>query len=418
MKKLTIKGGQSLYGTIKVSGSKNASLPIMMSSLLSTKDCNFKNIPKLDDVKSMIILLKNLGVKISNNSSELTLNASNINKFRADYELVRKMRASILVLGPLLARFGKAIVSMPGGCAIGNRPINLHLFAMEKLGAKILIKNGYVYAEARKGLIGNKISLPSISVGATENILLAATLAKGKTIIENAAIEPEVQDLCNCLNKMGAKIKGIGTRNLIINGVKILGEVKHSIIPDRIEAGTFIIASLITKGTLKIINAQPTHLKYPIKVLLKMGAKISILNDVIKVNGKSSVLKPLNIKTSPYPGFPTDLQAQFMSLLATIKGNSSIQENIFENRFMHVGELNRLGASIYVKKDKSFIKGVKKLVGAQVMASDLRASVSLVLAGLVSKGETRISRIYHLDRGYEKIENKLNLCGANIKRIK
>ena len=417
MKQLIIKNGQPLTGEINVSGSKNAALPIMAASLLSNKNCLLTNIPDLIDIKSMSKLLESLGVSVDKKKSSILINALKLNSYRADYNLVRKMRASILVLGPLLARFQKAIVSLPGGCAIGTRPIDLHLFGMKKLGAKISIKSGNVIAEAPKGLFGNYIKLPSVSVGATENILLASTLSKGQTTIINAAREPEVQDLCYFLNKMGANIKGIGTNCLKIQGVKILGNVTHSVIPDRIEAGTFILSALITKGRLKINNATASHLTTPINILKKMGASITLKKSYILVDGKKSILKPAHIKTGPYPGFPTDLQAQFMSLLATIKGNSSIQENVFENRFMHVSELNRLGAIIKVKKDKSIIKGVKKLIGAPVMASDLRASVSLILAGLIAEGETKINRIYHLDRGYEKIENKLNPCGANIKRI-
>ena len=418
MEKLLIKKSSRLNGKIIVNGSKNSALPIMAASLLSNQDCILKNVPNLIDIHTMISLLKKLGVSCKIKDKKITLNASNIKNFKADYELVSKMRASILVLGPLLARTGRAVVSLPGGCAIGTRPINIHLFGMEKLGAKILIKNGYVYAEAKNGLKGNNIVLPSISVGATENILLATTLSKGISIIENAATEPEVQDLCKFLNNMGSIIKGIGTRRLIIKGKTKLKSVEHSIIPDRIVAGTFIIAALITKGNLIIENIITKHLDTPLRILKKMGANIKTNKNSIIVKGEKTKLKSINIKTNPYPSFPTDLQAQFMSLFTTIKGTSTIQENIFENRFMHVSELNRLGAKISVKKDKATIIGVKKLVGASVMASDLRASVSLILAGLVAEGETRVNRIYHLDRGYEKIENKLNPCGAIIKRIK
>ena len=416
--KLLVKKSKPLNGYINIDGSKNSALPIMAASLLTSKNCLLKNIPDLADINTMLILLKSLGVDYSYSSDHLLLKGSKKLKNFANYELVRKMRASILVLGPLLARTGSAKVSLPGGCAIGTRPIDLHLYALQKLGANIKIKNGYVYAEAKQGLKGNKIKFLTVSVGATENAVLASVIAKGKTIIENAAREPEVQDLCNFLNVMGAKISNIGKKTIIIEGVKNLKSVEYKIIPDRIVAGTFLIAGLITRGKLKIDNIIPDHLKYPIKILKKMGAKIQIGKNYILLKKSSVNLKPIKIKTSPYPGFPTDLQAQFMTLLTIVRGKSHIQENIFENRFMHVSELNRLGANIKVKKDKSIIEGVKKLIGANVMASDLRASVSLILAGLVAEGKTVISRIYHLDRGYEKIEDKLNSCGSNIKRYK
>ena len=416
--KLLVKKSKPLNGYINIGGSKNSALPIMAASLLTSKKCLLKNIPDLADINTMLILLKSLGVDYSYSSDHLLLKGSKKLKNFANYELVRKMRASILVLGPLLARTGSAKVSLPGGCAIGTRPIDLHLYALQKLGANIKIKNGYVYAEAKQGLKGNKIKFLTVSVGATENAVLASVIAKGKTIIENAAREPEVQDLCNFLNVMGAKISNIGKKTIIIEGVKNLKSVEYKIIPDRIVAGTFLIAGLITRGKLKIDNIIPDHLKYPIKILKKMGAKIQIGKNYILLKKSSVNLKPIKIKTSPYPGFPTDLQAQFMTLLTIVRGKSHIQENIFENRFMHVSELNRLGANIKVKKDKSIIEGVKKLIGANVMASDLRASVSLILAGLVAEGKTVISRIYHLDRGYEKIEDKLNSCGSNIKRYK
>mgnify|MGYP001196228349 CR=1 FL=1 len=416
--KLLVKKSKPLNGYINIGGSKNSALPIMAASLLTSKKFLLKNIPDLADINTMLILLKSLGVDYSYSSDHLLLKGSKKLKNFANYELVRKMRASILVLGPLLARTGSAKVSLPGGCAIGTRPIDLHLYALQKLGANIKIKNGYVYAEAKQGLKGNKIKFLTVSVGATENAVLASVIAKGKTIIENAAREPEVQDLCNFLNLMGAKISNIGKKTIIIEGVKNLKSVEYKIIPDRIVAGTFLIAGLITRGKLKIDNIIPDHLKYPIKILKKMGAKIKIGKNYILLKKSSVNLKPIKIKTSPYPGFPTDLQAQFMTLLTIVRGKSHIQENIFENRFMHVSELNRLGANIKVKKDKSIIEGVKKLIGANVMASDLRASVSLILAGLVAEGKTVISRIYHLDRGYEKIEKKLSKCGAQIKRLK
>ena len=418
MEKLIIKKSNALQGSIVISGSKNAALPIMAASLLSKKQCSFYNIPNLADVSTMVTLLSNLGVVCKKVSNGVILNANKLNNFRADYDLVRKMRASILVLGPLISRKGKAVISLPGGCAIGNRPIDLHLFGLKKMGAKINIKDGYIFAEAKDKLKGSHIILPSISVGATENIILAASLAKGKTIIENAAVEPEIEDLCLCLNSMGAKITGIGKNKIIIQGVNELKDVVYSIIPDRIVAGTFLISALITQGSLTLKKVNPKHLKCPISILKKIGAKIKINIDSIYIDAKNGKLKPIDIVTEPYPGFPTDLQAQFMSLLSLVKGNSTIQEKIFENRFMHVSELNRLGASIIVKKDKAMIKGVHNLIGAPVMASDLRASVSLLLAGMAAEGETTINRIYHLDRGYERIENSLNRRGANIKRVK
>ena len=417
MKKLLIKKSLPLRGSIEVSGSKNSALPIMAASLLLNDKCHLKNIPNLADVNSMINLLESLGAKIDKKKSCITINCSNLKSHKAEYNLVKKMRASILVLGPLLSRTQNAIVSLPGGCAIGTRPINYHLYGLKKLGAKISIKDGYVIAKAPNGLQGNTIVLPRISVGATENLILSAILAKGKTVIKNAAQEPEVQDLCNFLNIMGADIKGIGKKNITINGVKKLKSVKYSIIPDRIEAGTFMVGALITKGKLRINNIITEHLQTPLKILKKMGAKIKIQKNYIIVDGKNSNLVPSKIQTKPYPGFPTDLQAQFMCLFSLIKGKSYIEEKVFENRFMHVSELNRLGAKIIVKNEYCKIEGVEKLIGAEIMASDLRASVSLVLAGLVANGETKIDRIYHLDRGYEKIENKLNPCGANIKRI-
>ena len=417
MDKLKIIGNKKLSGSIKVSGAKNSALPVMVASLLSNEGLYIKNLPELADITTMKLLLKNFGLKIKQSDSSIFIDSSKIKNCIADYDLVRKMRASILVLGPLLARFKKAKISLPGGCSIGTRPIDIHLFGLEKLGVKFLFKNGFVNGVVKGNLTGCKINLPFPSVGATENLMMAATLAKGKTIISNAAKEPEVEDLAKCLNDMGAKITGAGSNSIKIQGVKNLKKTNHEIIPDRIVAGTFLIAGIMLKSefTIDCINAD--HLTMPIKILKKMGANIEIKKNKIKIL-PSSNLKGIKLKTAPYPGFPTDLQAQMMSLMSIAKGDSEIKEEIFENRFMHVSELNRLGAKIKISNDTAYIKGDNKYIGAQVMASDLRASVSLVLAGLCAKGHTIINRVYHLDRGYEKIEETLGLCGPKITRIK
>jgi len=418
MDKLKIYEQKKLKGSIKIPGSKNSSLPILACTLLTDKDLVLNNIPKLVDIETMKKLLKSFGVNIKKHKNDsLILSSKKIHNFFANYDLVRKMRASILVLGPLLARFKKADISLPGGCAIGSRPVNLHLQALEKLGVKFKINNGYINARVEKFLKGNNIIFPSVSVGATTNTILAAVLARGKTTILNAAKEPEIVDLANCLNKMGALIEGMGTSIIKINGVKKLNGTHHSIIPDRIVACTFIIAAVMLNQKFVIKNLCVKHLKNPIKILKKIGANIIVKEDYIKVN-KSNFLNAVKIKTMPYPGFPTDLQAQFMALLSIANGKSFIKETIFENRFMHVPELNRLGADIEINNDTAIINGNRKFVGTQLMASDLRASVSLVLAGLCASGETTINRLYHLDRGYEKIEETLGKCGPKIKRIK
>ncbi|MFM7943681.1 MAG: UDP-N-acetylglucosamine 1-carboxyvinyltransferase [Candidatus Fonsibacter sp.] len=418
MQKLLIKGGKKLSGEVVISGSKNASLPIIISSLLFDDSVHFENVPKVRDIFTLINLIKVLGREVEFNEEKeiLKISNKNKNKYFAPYSIMRTMRAGVLVLAPLLAKFGKARVSLPGGCSIGARPVNLHLEALKKLGAKINVKNGYIDAIAPKGLSGSNIKFPSISVGATESIIIAAVLAKGTTKISNAAIEPEIIDLINFLNKCGADIKYNSKRKIIIKGVKFLYPVRHRIIPDRIEAATYAIAALITNGKLLVKKVNNEHLENIFNLLKKIGANIKIFKDSFVIFRKHQ-LKPFKIITKPYPGFPTDMQAQFMALATQIKGSSVINEEIFENRFLHVSELMRMGADIKIKKQKAVINGIKNLNSAEVMATDLRASVSLVLAALSAKGTTTINRIYHLDRGYSKLEKKLNLCGANIKRV-
>ncbi len=418
MQKLLIKGGKKLSGEVVISGSKNASLPIIISSLLFDDSVHFENVPKVRDIFTLINLIKVLGREVEFNEEKeiLKISNKNKNKYFAPYSIMRTMRAGVLVLAPLLAKFGKARVSLPGGCSIGARPVNLHLEALKKLGAKINVKNGYIDAIAPKGLSGSNIKFTSISVGATESIIIAAVLAKGITKISNAAIEPEIIDLINFLNKCGADIKYNSKRKIIIKGVKFLYPVRHRIIPDRIEAATYGIAALITNGKLLVKKVNNEHLENIFNVLKKIGANIKIFKDSFVIFRKRQ-LKPFKIITKPYPGFPTDMQAQFMALATQIKGSSVINEEIFENRFLHVSELMRMGADIKIKKQKAVINGIKNLNSAEVMATDLRASVSLVLAALSAKGTTTINRIYHLDRGYSKLEKKLNLCGANIKRV-
>ncbi len=417
MDRLLIKGKADLKGSIKIKGSKNSALPIMVSALLSKNTLKLKNLPKLDDIKNMSKLLRSYGAVIKTSKDNLEIKCNNIINRDADYDIVRKMRASILILGPLLARFGKARISLPGGCAIGTRPIDIHLDGLKKLGANFLVENGYVIGQVSKQLHGNNIILPFPSVGATENILMAASIAKGKTIIENAAMEPEISDLAMTLNKMGAKIK-IEKRGVIkINGVKSLTKASHKIMSDRIVAGTFIIAAVMLNKNFLVKEIESSHIEALTSILIKMGAKLKINKNSIQIM-PSKRLNGIKIQTAPYPGFPTDLQAQIMSLMSLANSNSQIKENIFENRFMHVPELNRLGAKIKVKKDIAHIVGNRNFKGAQVMASDLRASVSLVLAALCAEGESVINRIYHLDRGYERIENTLGKLGPSIKREK
>ena len=418
MQKLLIKGGKKLSGEVVISGSKNASLPIIISSLLFNDSVYFENVPKVRDIFTLINLIKVLGREVEFNEEKeiLKISNKNKNKYFAPYSIMRTMRAGVLVLAPLLAKFGKARVSLPGGCSIGARPVNLHLEALKKLGAKINVKNGYIDAIAPKGLSGSNIKFPSISVGATESIIIAAVLAKGITKISNAAIEPEIIDLINFLNKCGADIKYNSKRKIIIKGVKFLYPVRHRIIPDRIEAATYAIAALITNGKLLVKKVNNEHLENIFNVLKKIGANIKIFKDSFVIFRKHQ-LKPFKIITKPYPGFPTDMQAQFMALATQIKGSSVINEEIFENRFLHVSELMRMGAKIDVQGGIAKVQGVSKLKGAPVMATDLRASVSLILAGLAAEGETKVARVYHLDRGYENLVSKLSNVGANIQRI-
>ena len=419
MQKLIIKGKKEISGKISISGSKNATLPILAASILADH-ARIKNIPLVKDIFTMIDLLNFIGLKTrlirKENIIEISNKSKNINTL-APYKLVKTMRAGVLVLGSLLTKYKKAKVSLPGGCAIGTRPVDLHLFALKKLGAKIKIKNGYIYAEAKNGLRGTKIRFPSISVGATENALLAAFKAKGKTILNNCAIEPEIKDLIKFLKKLGANIQLKG-RSILISESKIKNsKIVHQVIFDRIELGTYIIAStLLAKKNLTIDKINPKIIKSEIDVLKKIGVKIIQKKNSIIVK-KGEKLKNVNITTKPYPGFPTDLQAQLMVLLTQVNGVSKIKEDIFENRFMHVPELRRMGAQIEIKGKTAIIKGPTKLTGAEVMATDLRASVSLVLAGLIAENRTIINRIYHLDRGYEYLERKLRYCKAEIKRI-
>jgi len=418
MQKLIIEGKKKLLGSINISGSKNATLPILAAALLTNKAITLKNIPLVQDVFTMIKLLKFIGlnIKISKKLKKLKILSNSELKTVAPYNLLKTMRAGVLVLGPLLAKYGKAKVSLPGGCAIGARPVNLHLFALEKLGAKIKIINGYIYASAKNGLKGNSIKFPSISVGATENAILAAVSAKGKTIISNCAIEPEIQDMIVFLKKMGCNINFIGKRKILIIGTIKFKSTSHEVIFDRIELGTYLIVAALVGKKITFPRIKPKIIETEIKLLKKMGVKMKIGKNKITVF-ESKKINSVIVKTEPYPGFPTDLQAQIMVLMLKASGTSKITENIFENRFMHVSELRRMGAKIFTKKNKAFIQGSTNLSGAEVMATDLRASVSLVLAALAADNRTVINRVYHLDRGYENLERKLKKCKANINRI-
>lgn len=416
MEKLFISGGKPLKGEVKISGAKNSVLPILAASLLSDEDVIIGNVPHLQDVTTTISLLTEMGAILSiDEKMKVSINASTVKNFYAPYEMVKTMRASILVLGPLLAHFGKAKVSLPGGCAIGSRPVNLHIEGLKAMGANIIVEDGYINAKAKK-LKGAKINFPIATVTGTENIMMAAVLASGKTVIKNAAKEPEIIDLANCLRLMGAKIEGDGTSIITIDGVKSLKGCSYDVLPDRIETATFLVAAAITKGDLTLTHTRPDTIKVIIEKLKKAGANISIKNDIININVKKQ-LSAVNITTNPYPDFPTDMQAQFIALNSVSKGKSKIIESVFENRFMHVQELVRMGADININGNIATIQGVKSLTGAPVMATDLRASASLILAGLVAKGETIVDRIYHIDRGYECIEEKLTKLGANIKRL-
>jgi UDP-N-acetylglucosamine 1-carboxyvinyltransferase len=426
MKKLIITGGQTLHGDVYITGAKNSSLPLMVASILTSEKLTLSNLPHVSDIATMVNLLANLGVEINFNGNNpnagnmarvIELQGNNINNPSADYNLVRKMRASILILGPLLARFGYAKVSLPGGCAIGTRPVDLHLKALEKMGATFELKEGYIEGKVQGKLKGAEIHFDKVSVGATENILMSACLAEGETTIFNSAREPEIVDLANCLVAMGAKISGAGSSQITVIGVSSLHSAEHKIIADRIEAGTYAIVAGITGSKINLHNLESYTLHSFKHELEQAGLQFkSIANDVIEVSVNGNI-NATNISTNPYPGFPTDMQAQFMALMTVATGVSSIEENIFENRFMHVLELNRMGANIEYHNKLAIVKGVANLQGAEVMATDLRASVSLVLAGLVAKGQTTINRLYHLERGYEDLAEKLINCGADIKII-
>ena len=417
MYKLVINGGAPLNGSIRTSGSKNATLPIFFASILADGPLKLSNTPQLSDVSTTLRLLMDMGSNfVLEEDGSIFIDSSALTNLTAEYSLVKTMRASILTLGPMLAKYKKAKISLPGGCAIGTRPVNLHLDALEKMGATIEVKNGYIYATT-KGLVGAQINFDLISVTATENIVMAATLAKGITTLNNAAQEPEVTDLIRCLKKMGAKISGENTSTLVIEGVDHLSSVEYSICPDRIEAGTYLVAAAITGGKITVNNIEPDAMRAVIGKLIETGADIQTNRNSIKLDMKGKRPHPVNIRTSAYPNFPTDMQAQFMALNSVAEGSSTITETIFENRFMHVPELKRMGAQIKIKNKTAFIIGPSKLTGAEVMATDLRASVSLILAALTTKGKSVINRIYHLDRGYEDLEKKLRKVGAKIKRI-
>ena len=427
MDRIRIRGGNRLNGTIPVSGAKNAALPLMIVSLLTPGTLTPSNVPRLADVRLLQRILQNHGIDIMVAGKRagqngmagdvMHLTARDIADTTAPYELVSRMRASFWVLGPLLARCGEAKVSLPGGCAIGTRPVDMHLMAMEKLGAEIVIEGGYVLARARKGLKGAHIVFDKVSVGATHAALMAAVMADGDTVIENAAYEPEIGDVAECLVKMGAKIEGIHSSTLRIKGVTSLTGAEHSVIPDRIETGTYAMCVGMTGGDVLLKDANAGHIGAVIEVMRSAGIGVEAVNEGVRIHRNGQALRPLSVETQPFPGFPTDCQAQLMALMTMAGGTSMIRETIFENRFMHVQELARLGADIHLHGDTAEVRGVKKLTGAPVMATDLRASVSLVIAGLAAEGETMINRVYHLDRGFETLEEKLSACGADVTRI-
>ncbi len=420
MDKLLIQGGARLHGEVTISGAKNAALPILCAALLAEDTLELSSVPKLKDVGTTISLLQHMGVKINRQADKVDLDARDIQVFEAPYEMVKTMRASILVLGPLLARFGKARVSLPGGCAIGSRPVDLHIKGLQAMGAAIRIEHGYIEATTEhlpnKRLQGARYYMDLVTVTGTENLMMAAALANGTTVLENAAKEPEVVDMAECLIKMGAKIKGAGTDVITIEGVDKLHGATHQVVCDRIEAGTYMVAAAMTGGEIKLLNVKENLLDAVIEKLREAGAEVTCEQNTITVKSDGK-LKAVNIRTAPHPAFPTDMQAQFMALNTVAEGVSKVTETIFENRFMHVQEMQRLGANIDIDGNTALVIGVKHLEGATVMATDLRASASLVLAGLVAKGQTVIERIYHLDRGYENLEEKLNALGANVKRV-
>jgi UDP-N-acetylglucosamine 1-carboxyvinyltransferase len=428
MDRIRIRGGAPLNGLIPISGAKNAALPLMIASLLTGENLELGNVPRLADISSLLRIMSNFGVdhtiagrrpgQSSETGQTIRLTAKNIIDTTAPYELVSTMRASFWVIAPLVARFGHAKVSMPGGCAIGTRPVDLLIMALAKLGAAIEIESGYVVATAPKGLIGAEIDFPKVTVGGTHVALMAATLAHGTTVIRNAAREPEVVDLAECLIKMGAKIQGAGTSEIVVEGVSSLGGASHDVMPDRIETGTYAMAVAMTGGDLVLDNTRPEYLQAALDVLGQAGTDVSATHGGIRIRRNGNGIQPVDVTTDPFPGFPTDLQAQFMALMTRANGTSRIRETIFENRFMHVQELARLGAQIRLDGDSAYVDGVAGLKGAPVMATDLRASVSLVIAGLVAEGETTINRVYHLDRGFEALEAKLARCGAQIERLR
>jgi UDP-N-acetylglucosamine 1-carboxyvinyltransferase len=427
MDRIRIVGGNKLNGRIPISGAKNATLPLMIASLLTDDTLTLQNVPHLADVEQLIRILGNHGVDYSvqvrranqGDGYERTINftARNIVDTTAPYELVSKMRASFWVIGPLLARMGEAKVSLPGGCAIGTRPVDLFLEGLQALGAEIDVDSGYVLAKAKNRLTGNRYVFPKVSVGATHVLMMAASLAKGETVLENAAREPEIVNLADCINAMGGKVYGAGTETITIQGVDHLSGARHRVIPDRIETGTYAMAVAMTGGDVLLQGAQPELLQDALDVIAKTGAEITTTNEGIRVRRNGAGISPVDVTTEPFPGFPTDLQAQFMGLMTMAKGKSHITETIFENRFMHVQELARLGAHITVQGRTAIVEGVEKLKGAPVMATDLRASSSLVIAGLAAEGETIVNRVYHLDRGFERLEEKLSNCGAQIERL-
>jgi UDP-N-acetylglucosamine 1-carboxyvinyltransferase len=421
MDRIRIRGGKTLKGEIRISGAKNAALPLMCTALLTDKEIRFDRVPDLADITTMTNLLAQHGVevttKLSGKERSVTVCGANITDTTAPYDLVRKMRASVLVLGPLVARHGQARVSLPGGCAIGTRPVDLHVKGLQQLGAEIDLQEGYIVARAPKGLTGAEVTFPKVSVGATENLLMAAALAKGETHLINAAREPEITDLAKCLIGMGAKIEGLGTDHLKIQGVDSLHGTNHPVVADRIEAGTYAMAVATTNGDVELIGAQHDLIGSVISIMTQAGVEFTETPRGLRVKRSNGDLVGVDVMTEPFPGFPTDLQAQVMALMTTAQGASMITETIFENRFMHVPELTRMGASINVHGASAMVRGVKRLTGAPVMATDLRASVSLVLAGLVAEGDTILNRIYHLDRGYERLTHKLAACGAEIERL-
>lgn len=421
MDRIRIRGGNPLKGEIRISGAKNAALPLMCTCLLTDDDVRLDNVPDLADITTMTNLLTHLGVEVTTRQSlkdrSVNFSAKGLTETTAPYDLVRKMRASVLVLGPLVARHGQAKVSLPGGCAIGTRPVDLHIKGLQQMGAEIELDSGYILAKAPGGLRGGEVTFPKVSVGATENLLMAATLAKGETHLINAAREPEISDLANCLNAMGAHIEGIGTDHLKIRGVERLHACTHRVVADRIEAGTYAMAAAITGGEVELVGLHHELIGAAAATLIQAGVSLTETPRGLLVKRLNGSLNGVDVMTEPFPGFPTDLQAQMMALMTTAEGASMITETIFENRFMHVPELARMGASINVHGSSAMVRGVKKLTGAPVMATDLRASVSLVLAGLTAEGDTYLNRVYHLDRGYEKLTAKLSNCGAEIERL-